>query len=292
MPVASLPFILTTNKNVKNDVLEASVVANYGDPGLDEDFFADILSRYVICMIESSNRVLTDDRWRAGMIVLVKRPETLWVQYQNNTFVNNPQSQVRVDYNLNSNSGPANSYSIDAIPRINNPYQLGEKIKIKKIPIENNFYSACGTASHYYNPWHIQGAANLNYLNVDDVPNTLRQSVLTSSNTFSLNKAHYEAFALTVNTTNPDAMKRLFAGNSRDGYYYRGNGGYLFRGDTQWTKPINICQYEDMNVGNKARTPSNSCIPLVVTTPNSFTVPAVRSVGTVNYTPTYIGVIN
>ena len=48
MPSANptLSFLSTTNNNThrKDKIYDATVVANYGDPGLQEDYFADILS--------------------------------------------------------------------------------------------------------------------------------------------------------------------------------------------------------------------------------------------------------
>ena len=42
----TLQYLTTTNNNThrKDKIYDATVVANYGDPGLQEDYFADILS--------------------------------------------------------------------------------------------------------------------------------------------------------------------------------------------------------------------------------------------------------
>jgi hypothetical protein len=286
----AVPLIKTTNSNLGKGktVFDAVVIANYGDPGLDEDYHADILSRYVVCVLESANRNLTYDRWKAGMIVIVKRPEQLWIDYDGG-FLNIPTSQKRIDASLNTNVGTAGAYSVDAIPRINSPYQMGEKIKIKLVDNQDIFSSQCSFAINQplYGTWHTQGAANLTY--ASNVSNTLRQKTLTSVGTYTynflFNKLQYEAFALSL--YNSPALKKLFQGTSTDTYYYKGNGGYYFNGRSV-TENLNIVQYEDMNVGGKMRLPGNSCIPLVVTTPNSFTVPRQRAIGTVSYLPTYI----
>ena len=140
MPTPTLTYINTTDKNLqsKDAVFDATVVANYGDPGLSEDYHADLLSRYVICKLESSNRTLTSDKYK-NMIVVVKRPESLWINYQGG-FLSNPTAQKRVDYDLNTNVGSAANYSTNTIPAINYPYQLGEKIKIKLIKNYCNYF--------------------------------------------------------------------------------------------------------------------------------------------------------
>lgn len=287
----AIPLIQTTNSNFGKGktVFDAVVIANYGDPGLDEDYHADILSRYVICVLESANRNLTYDRWKAGMIVVVKRPEQLWINYDGG-FLNVVNDQKRIDASLNTNVGKAGSYSVDAIPRINYPYQMGEKIKIKLVDNQDIFTSQCSFGVGIpllYGAWHTQGATNLTY--ASNVSNSLREKTIISKGqykyNFLFNKLQYEAFALSL--YNSDKLKRLFQGTSPDTYYYKGNGGYYFN-NRSTTQNLNIVQYEDMNIGGKMRVPGNSCIPLVVTTPNSFTVPRQRVIGTVNYSPTYI----
>lgn len=284
MPTQSPSFveIQKTNKNTKSDIKDAVVIANYGDPGIDEDYHADILSRYVICMLESANRVLTFQKW-AKMIVFVKRPEELWIKYKDGFNAQNLSTLRRADATLNMNVGRAGAYSVDTIPRINYPYTLGERIKIKQIDRQDILYSDCNEPSQPYGPWHSQGAANLDYL--EGLSDGLRNSTLfkVDENRFNLtfNKSQFEAMVLSL--YNNDKIKSLFSGgNSTDG-----NGGYYFK-DLLNTRPVDYIVYEDINVGGKARIPSNTCLPLVVTSPNSFTVPKTRAIGTVNYNPVYV----
>ena len=289
----AIPLIQTTNANLGKGkkVFDAVVIANYGDPGLDEDYHADILSRYVICALESSNRTLTADRIKADMIVIVKRPEQLWINYEGG-FINKPIDQKRIDASLNSNVGVAGAYSVDAIPGINSPYQMGEKIKIKLIDNQNIFYSDWSSAipisTNPYGTWHTQGLANLDYLS--DAAASLRKKTIFPVSTYGYNfyfdKAQYEAFALSL--YNSPALKRLFQGVSPSTFFYVGNGGYYFKNNVTNSPGFNIVKYEDMNIGGKMRIPGNSCIPLVVTAPSSFTVPKQRAIGTVYYAPTYV----
>ena len=300
-------YIKVTDKNLqsKDAVFDAAVVANYGDPGLDEDYHADILSKYVICKLESSNRTLSFDRYK-NMLVVVKRPESLWINYQGG-FINNPANQQRVDASLNTNVGIASNYSSNNIPRINSPYKLGEKIKIKLIKNEpyyfttesNAFFSsACNVwnsssaAIGYYQGWHNQGLNSNPYIVNNNGANNLEIKTITQNAlnpyfySIVLNKIQYEAFLLNSFPQKAASLVSLFNGSSSFSYYYNANGGYAY--SKNFFLPLNFVKYEDLNIGEKARTQTTNCIPLIVSTPNTFTVPKSRNSGTVNYTPTYI----
>lgn len=285
-----------TNKNVENKktLLTATVLANYGDPGLEEDYFADILSRYIICMIDSPNRVLTNDRW-ASMIVAVKRPEHLWISYDGGFSRENLQQQRRIDANLNGNVGPAAAYSTDTIPKINYPYRLGEKISIK--PIEEQAQNILRTScpletyddeSKNYGVWHSQAENLIDYDDATKSSVRLKTIFPPTSQEYPYSiiftKGHYEAMSLFVNGNGP---KSLFNNSiPENSPFYTVNGGYLFY---QYSYAIlNSIKYEDTNIGGKYRISSNSCMPLIVASPNSFAAPQVRTIGTINYSPTYI----
>lgn len=130
-----------TAKNMNEVLMEARVIANYGDPGLDENYHFDILSRYVVAMIESCQRVPTSDKY-AQMIVLVKRPESLWISAAS-TPDGNLANQQRADANGNLSKGLASAYSVNGISRIYPTYSFGEVIKIRKLsgplPLTNAF---------------------------------------------------------------------------------------------------------------------------------------------------------
>lgn len=291
----SIPYIQSTNKNISKDTdtFEATVIANYGDPGLDEDYYADVLSRYVICILESSNRCLTKYKWKKNMIIFVKRPEQLWIQYEGE-FLNSPSSQRRSDAALNYNSGPAGAYTADSIPRINFPYQIGERIKVKKIEFQDILDSKtkaenAPARAYYYGSWHSQGIGNLSYSNYSSeyVSQEIKMKTINSNNLIQFNKFQYEAAILMLHNS-PD-LRNLFNGKKSvyDDFYNKGNGGYLFN-KTIVSEGSNFVAYEDINIGGKARVPTNTCLPLVVTSPNTFMTPKVREGGTINYTPTFI----
>lgn len=304
------------NSNPNTEVFDAVVIANYGDPGLQEDYYADILSRYVICMIESANRPLTFETWKR-MIVLVKRPESLWIYYDGN-FVDNPVSQRRVDANLNLNVGYASNYTTNNIPKINFPYKMGERIKIKKTEKQDILYSECNHGLYYskyesqiYGEWHSQGASLIDYGETELLKSILRtKTILPDRKDLSnLNPNKYDLFItksqyeVMVIKQYGKGMVNLFSppGPLETTHEYMANGGYLFAynnpnrieiekqgGSVYASSPLNTIEYVDMNIEGKSRTVSNGCIPLVVTTPNSFSVPKVRTPGTINYSPTYI----
>lgn len=307
MPTPTLTYIETTDKNLqsKDAVFDATVIANYGDPGLTEDYQADLLSRYVICKLESSNRTLTSDKYK-NMIVVVKRPETLWINYQGG-FQNNPVVQQRVDYNLNANVGSASNYSTNVIPAMNYPYQLGEKIKVKLIKdagfnyllngdtffaSQCNIWIANNSAIGYYQGWHNQGLnsnsyiVNNNGVSVLEVKTILPYNDTNTLYSINLNKLQYEAFLLTLFPDQATSLVSLFNGTNNFNFYYNDNGGYAYHNNT--SLDFNFVKFEDMNLGGKARIANTNCMPLIVASPVSYTVPQSRANGTVNYTPTYI----
>lgn len=281
--------IQKTNTNLKNDqFLDAVVMANYGDPGLEEDSHADILSRYVICVIESANRVLSSDKWR-NQVVVVKRPEHLWIKYLGG-YSSDAASQKRIDSNLNINVGPAGSYTTDTIPKINFPYKLGEKIRIKLVEQQTVFHSGSFFNSETkeitnteYKNWHYEGES---LIDDEEIKKTIKTKTISFSSDFKyefkFTKGQYEALIYSLyGKEEPEwVFKQL---------KYDKHGGYLFSEKTE-SETMSLVEYEDINVGGKARTPSNSCIPVVVTSPNTFTVPKTRAIGTVNYSPTFVQV--
>ena len=97
LPIEYTGIEKVTNKNLKSDVMGATVIANYGDPGLDENYFADILSRYVICVLDSPLRTLHYNTWSKDMIIIVKRPETLWIDYEG-AFSEDISVNRKIDY--------------------------------------------------------------------------------------------------------------------------------------------------------------------------------------------------
>lgn len=301
MAITSYAEQRITKSNQDSDILEAKIIANYGDPGLDEDYHFDLLSRYVVVMIASYQRVLTSDKYEK-MIAIVRRPETLWVSAAS-TPDNNPTNQVRQDASQNTSQGIAGSFSSNGISRIYPAYSFGETIRIRKThdtiqPPNSFFYSAFtkwDSSTWSYGGWHSDGST-LPYFKSDDMKSNLRQKTINPIAAGShyyqgfMHKMHYEAFALSINqgdSAMANGLASIFdstwGGNPA---VYNANGGYVF-GNGGTFVLLNTLAYEDMNLGHKARVSSNDCIPLVVTTPNTFPAPSSRSIGTIIYNPTY-----
>jgi hypothetical protein len=303
-----------TLSNNKSEILEAKVIANYGDPGLDEDYHFDILSRYVVAMIESTDRIPTEDKW-FNMLVIVKRPEYLWIQTAGG-ITNNPATQQRSDYYGNVNTGPAASYTTNGIARMNTQYQMGETIRIRRLPtpltqgksaLFQSAFTSFNQFNNSYASWHNQGSTIPYIANRGFGPN-LQYKTISPSNInpsiydFTLGKYQYEAFTLNNNLNNPNnpsvtnGIVSIFNGSwAGTSLVYSANGGYIYSDNTSADEPTQnmfMILYEDTNFNGKTRVPSNDCLPLVVTTPNSFPNPQVRSVGTISYNPTYVPVGN
>jgi hypothetical protein len=232
--------------NSRADVLDARVIANYGDPGLDEDYHFDVLSRYVIVMIESSYRVPTADKW-SKMFAIVQRPKHLWVNIEEGV-ATSPNSQKRSDPLGNVSIGPANNFVVAGIPNVNFPYQLGELIKIKKLaqPIKlgDSFFNSNGftDAPDSYGEWHTEGSTLPyfagNQARIDALRNkTIYQPFSYASNylqyAYRFYKEQYEAFILSLTSTNNPLMNHLtqIFDNTlpNDSAIYRAHGGYLFK---------------------------------------------------------------
>jgi hypothetical protein len=293
-----------TAKNIREVVMEARVIANYGDPGLDEDYHFDILSRYVVAMIESCQRVPTADKY-AQMIVLVKRPESLWISTASMPD-GNPANQQRVDAAGNLNKGIAASYATNGISRIFPAYAFGEVIKIRKLsgplPLSNIFFSSAfsewDAPKRTYGSWHTDGST-LSYFSSNDAQGQLQNKTIIpiagGPGYYSgiLYKMQYEAFALSLLQAQraiADAVTTIFNGTwNGNEAVYSANGGYVFKSSDFLS--LSYLAYEDVNVGQKARATPNACLPLIVAAPSSFPIPTVRALGSIGYNPSYTTIV-
>jgi hypothetical protein len=303
--MSSLDERRKTLHNEQSEILDARVIANYGDPGLDEDYHFDILSRYVIVKIESIDRVLTKDKW-FRLLAVVKRPQHLWIGAEGG--LTSPATQKRSDAYGNINTGLSSSYSVNAIARINQSYALGELIKIRKLPKTLNYandtifqsiFTVWNGSTWTYGQWHTDGST-LPYFagHADRIAGLTQKTVepiATNSPTYNfyLSKYQYEAGLLTANIGDVDKTQILtqifegsFGGSTK---VYSANGGYLFQ--NQIYTLLSVVDYEDVNYGNKQRIPTNECVPLVVATPNSFPTPKSRTAGTISYNPSYATIV-
>ena len=298
-----------TIENTKDSIITAKVVANWGDPGLLEDSQFDVLSRFVIVSIESSDRIVTKDKW-IKMLAVVKRPERLWIDVVGN--LTTATDQQRTDNLGNTNVGLSANFSVNTIPTINDPYQIGEVIHIKKLVkpfLLNNqtqdsiFKSVFSIIDNpaYYNSWYNSDAI-FSYIQKNNATDKTRLKTVAKANDTGinnyyypiLNKYQYESFILRQNTTDTimtSVLTQIFQGSWNGAFQvYNAHGGYLFSDNESLSIPI--IEYEDVNLGNKQRISSNDCIPLVVCAPTSFPTPKSRSSGTISYNPTIVNITN
>jgi len=301
-----------SNKNLTSEIAEARVLAAYGDPGILEDYDFDTLSTFLICYIESIDRIpMRSDQGIGNKIVVVARPKSLWITAGQNT--GNVTTQTRIDAAGNVSVGSAiDGFSIAGIPPINEPYQLGEKIKIRKLsqpytfpnplPFFSSSVPGIPNGVFNYGPWYNQGISS-SY--IQNTPNAIYYAtekpidqVAGNTYAFYINKFHYENFIINYNSIyNPQNVAGLisiFAGNglpNGNQAIYSIKGGYLFGNGNIYSSNYYSINYEDINEGNKQRISESSCNPLIVTTPDSFPSPSTRQVGNISYNPSYQNIV-
>jgi hypothetical protein len=253
--------IKKTNKNTseETDIYDAVVIANYGDPGLEEEEHADVLSRFVVCLIDSPLRPLTFEKYRNNLLVVVRRPEHLWIEYDGDFLKGNPSEQKRRDAFFNINYGKPGAYKTENIGKINIPYSLGEKIRIKKqTQSTTSLFSktlSLDFPSSYKSDWHTKGLANLPNYNIPRLSNTPEIYLATkpisagTSNTYNgytgglyeiiINKFQYEAAMIYL--FGSEAFKQFCLENFSTANAHRlagVHGGYIFSSyyRTKWEK--------------------------------------------------------
>ena len=298
-----------SNTKQGSEVLEARIVANYGDPGLLEDYAPDLLSRFLIVHIESSYRVPTTNSWFKNLAIIA-RPKNLWIDMEEG-LASSPSAQKRSDAFGNISAGIAGSFTVNGIGPIDKPYQIGELIKIKKLsnslkfwdadPIFQSVFSLDTDAQYTYNSWHNEGATFPYFVGYADRQLYLRGKTLFRPDGelypfwygMTLYKYQYEAFMLTIAQNNTELttyLEGMFGNDlANTSAIYLANGGYVFK-EQQFVNFFSV-DYEDMNIINRSRISASECLPLVVVSPNTFASPRTRSTSLTNYSPTYATII-
>ncbi len=142
----------TKSKVTNQEIRKARVIANYGDVGVTESKYFDLLSRFVIVMFEPEWSILPTYQNMSRLFGIVARPRSLWISADGGIQANQA-NQLRSDNSGNSNRGLPSAYSINNIPRINRPYALGETITVKKLQtpmyFSNPFFSSAFDSSHF-----------------------------------------------------------------------------------------------------------------------------------------------
>jgi hypothetical protein len=142
----------TGSAPVKNEVRKAKVIANYGDVGLTESKYFDLLSRFVVVMFEPESSMIPTRENVSKLFAIVARPRNLWISVDGGIQANEA-NQLRSDNTGNSNRGVPSAYSINNIPKINRPYALGETITIKRLQnpyyFSDSFFSSSFDSSYF-----------------------------------------------------------------------------------------------------------------------------------------------
>jgi hypothetical protein len=260
--------------------------------------------------IEPSYRVPTTNKWNE-VFAVVARPRNLWITADGGR-ANSYSSQRRVDNLNNMSIGAAGTFSTDGIPYIDKPYQLGETIKIRRLSdsmkfwgghdiFQSAFYISDGAGYYQYNSWHTQGSTMPYFAGQTDKITQLRAQPIFNPDAINypywfamtLYKYQYEAFFLNSiqgNASLTSYVQKMF-GNElpNTNAEYLAHGGYVFK-ENQYVNFFSV-DYEDLNVNNKQRVSTADCMPLIVSTPNTFPTPAARTLSTINYNPTYSSII-
>lgn len=151
----------------ENATWTAKVVANYGDVGLTNSYYFDILSRFLIVMIEPCERMPIYEHW-PQMFYLVQRPRELWIDVDGGV-QSDIANQRRIDMLGNVNRGAPSAFSWQNIPAINRPYRIGETIKVRKtrqpIFFYDSFFTSAFTSSYMTDV--AKNSYNTSYLSPD-----------------------------------------------------------------------------------------------------------------------------
>jgi hypothetical protein len=300
---------LNSSKCKDGQIIEARVVANYGDPGIDEDYGFDLLSRFLIVSIESCYRIPTTNSWHRNLAI-VFRPKNLWINAEEG-LASSPSEQKRSDAFGNINQGLSSSSTLNGIPRIDSPYRINEVIKIKKLPnsvknlsndpVFDSVFNNYTDENYAYNSWHNEGSTFPYFAGNESRTEFLKTKTLfkpyedTAPFRYGmcLHKYQYESFFFNVAIDNQeltDYVFTMFEGELENtNPIYTANGGYIFN-KYDSVKFMSI-DYEDINVTNKQRLATNDCLPLIVTTPQSFPTPKVRNTSLLSYNPTYSTIV-
>jgi hypothetical protein len=285
---------------------KAYVVANFGDPGLSTDVYCDIRSRFVLAIKDPLKRPLVpisntngDSVFLQDNMILVLRPEQLWIscpadQQPNGVDLNLPVNASyirRMDSNGNINIGSYSNFTESNILPINNPYKLGEEITVQRLQDyktadEREFTSifSMNVQAIEQAPAYASIIANKSYEG-QSLPNVLDENGKRTSGgrdgtgfiqgvNYFLVRMHKYAYSqfLSIYYENKFDPKAYMPPNYE--YYFTGRDYITFR----------CCSYIDLNIGGKARDGSVSCMPSIITPPDSFLTPQTRNFTYLYYT--------
>lgn len=278
----------------------AYVIGNVGDPGLTTDFYCDIRSRYVLAVKDPNKRPLVkagsdgSSIFLQNNLILVIRPKNLWIDCPTATNGTASPSMdltklTRVDQNNNINIGKAGSFTTNDITPINDPYKVGEQITITKLkdyvtPTDTpfqSFFPMVGLESSL--PPYLY--ANTNYIGQTQAAALDANGALVGGgkdNTAFVNgqfyflvtlpKTDYESFLAGFYAAKNYSVANTMPANME---YYFGTRKYI---------TFYCASYIDLNTSMKQRIGSQACLPSIVSPPDSFITPKIRTASSFYYT--------
>lgn len=289
----------------KQTTLRARIIGNFGDPGLTEDVHFDVLSRFLLVQLQGKNGgldCLVNSDNLSGLICAVFRPKDLWIDYVSGSSMAN---YLRKSYEGQIDQGTA----ILNINKINPSYDLGDEITVEKLPpINDEKFTTLSVGS--YSPRVAEGSdsvaseslktsfikplssvfagrASLDY-------STKYENYAKGLKTFKASLALGAGGSLVIRVHSSEWRKILvykdsvkFQKLATNKDFQQKMQDYKFCWPLNQTYDIPIIAYQDLNSAKRKRTGSDSCLPLVVTFPDSFPAAGIRQLGTISYNPSY-----
>lgn len=275
----------TSEKNKKQDTKRARIIGNFGDPGLSEDKHFDLLSQFLIVQIQGKNGgvdCIIEDNNVADMVFVVYRPKELWIDYVAGSTT---ADYIRRSFEGQVNSGRA-SININAI---NPPYLVGDQITIEKLPMGPTPEKP--TNSLFYKditPLHFSTINSLPYSPIyENNSGKLKGFKASLIMTGTPQKIHVRVYADEWWKIIQEMEQALFKkANLNPNFMDLKKSGRIWNADTSFID-LPVISWLDTNSTKRGRNASDSCLPLVVTSPDSFPQAAVRQLGTISYNPSY-----
>lgn len=281
------------SQNKKED-LRARIIGNFGDPGLTEDSHFDLLSRFLIVQIQGKNGGLDCIVNRvnvSGLIFAVFRPKELWIDHVAGT---TPADFIRKSSDGQIDQGVA----VLNINKINPAYVVGDEITVEKLPLilgqgadgQDSFpvvgeeeirYSRPATLSSVFSGKDSDNYT-AKYENHSSGLKSFKASVIHTPNGLVI-RVRATEWREILELKEKDKFKKLLNNQGFNRVMADPNDFWAL-GETY---DIPVISYRDKNTGNRTRTGTDTCLPLVVTSPDSFPQAAVRQLGTISYNPSY-----
>lgn len=311
------------NKEKDNAPVKAKVIGLWGDPGLTEYSFFDVLSRFLIVQVAPYSDVACRNDSPA-IVKLVLRPTSLWINSLDGgstrrDFLGNLNKQNR---SLPADQGKNAATFIDKnILPISPSYKLGDEITLTRLPKPLSFDATSlkdGTAQ--FNGKFIfnsedTGASPTNFAskehkNLESAFSTVDLKTYVKNMTFPVltppivpppgvnlkfffgsDDAYVRSFAKILDSfgkfsefLGPFALAASAVNIAAMVAHMDSSGLISSRGGVISEVGFVSTEYIDSNSENRERPQDSGCLPLIVANPSTFPTPANRNVGGINIT--------